>query len=113
MNETDGKLAVFFSSVIIGGIGGVIAFQWVESVFGAVVRGFIVALLNPVVAATCVRIIEDLMAWALIKPKANQWDVGTRAYVGAFWPFTTLFWLVGSIFFAIINRLWKSSDHSE
>jgi hypothetical protein len=74
-----------------------------------VVAGLGLALLYPFVAAWVVGICEDLERWSFPKrtPERKRWDVETRAYAGAFWPVSLLFWLVISPFFAIINRVFR------
>jgi hypothetical protein len=103
---TSGKGVLFVVAVATGVASGWAIFLASLQPILAAVIGFILALLYTVAAAWAVGACAVLRRFSF-PASEDTWSSDTKAYMGAFWPVSLLFWVVISPFFAIINRLFR------
>jgi hypothetical protein len=107
MNSVTGGKGCLFVVAIGAGVGaGVGVYALNDQMAPSIFLGLGLALLYTVIAAGIVHFCETLEKFAFPDDR-NPWDAETRAYLGAFWPLSLLFWMVITPFFAIINRLFR------
>lgn len=104
--EHAGKLFLFLGSCAVGIGASLLMYRISESVAWGITAGVVVGLANPFVAAAAVKVCEALHHWAF--PDTHEkWSVEKQVGHGAAWPLTLLFWVVVSVFYAAINRLFS------
>jgi hypothetical protein len=105
--EQIGKLFLFLGSLALGIGAGVATYRLTAlGPFATAVVGPLVAISHPFVAAVAVQVCEDLHKWAF-PDTYEPWSVEKRVAHGAAWPVTLCFWVVVSVFYAAINRLFS------
>ena len=103
---TGGKFWLFIIAVASGMAVSSVIYTRSLQLFPAALLGIGVALLYPLIAAGAVGVCSTLRRFSFPDSK-EDWSSDEKAYLGAFWPVSLLFWLIISPFFAIINRVFR------
>ncbi len=105
-DELIGKTILVIVSIAVGVGIYFLAFcilTW--GLFLSIGSGVVFSLLYPFIAALAVNLSEAALDWAF--HTRMSWHAGTAAFFGAVWPLTLITCIIISIFFGIVNRLFK------
>jgi hypothetical protein len=105
-DEIVGKTILVIMSMAVGVGIYFLAFcilTW--NLFLSIASGIVFSLLYPFIAALAVNLSEAALDWAF--HTRTSWHAGTAAFFGAVWPLTLITCIIISIFFGIVNRLFK------
>jgi len=102
------KRNLFFISVVLGFIVGVIAKVGFDKPgYVAIGIGFIYTVAHPIIGGIAVLISEFLATIALELEKGYRWDRESCVNRAAIWPIVLIYWLVVFIPLAVINHLFR------
>jgi hypothetical protein len=105
-DAADGKGCLFAASLVAGFGIGVVLHNNDYSFPLSIGFGLLGALLYPVVGAVAVSFCGALRSIAFPDSK-EKWSGDTKAYIGAYWPLSILYWLAITPFFAVISRVFR------
>lgn len=67
--------------------------------------GIAIGVAYIIAAGMSVTVSQALWLWSRGPDKTHHWTLDEKAWIGAFWPVTLPFYLLASLFFAIVSRI--------
>ncbi len=113
MESNAGKVFLFFVSLGLGAFFAWLAYSptgGFTPLLFATGCGSLTSVLYILIGAFAVRACEALKGWAFPADpgeKITPWTANIRASITAIWPLSLPFWILLSVFFAVINRLFR------